>query len=87
MTLIFSKTPELSLDGMSTVYYKDEQWFFGGYTNGKRKQMAKLNGCSIELLPNQLPFDGTMISSHVYNLRKVVQGFKEIRRRNILVPV
>ena len=87
MTLLFSKTPELSLDGMSTVYYKDEQWFFGGYTNGKLRQMAKLIGCRIELLPNQLPFDGTMISSHVYNLRKVVQGFKEIRRRNILVTV
>ena len=77
MTLVFSKTDELSMDGMSTVYYKDEQWFFGGYTNGKLRQMAKLTGCRIELLPNQLPFDGTMISSHVYNLRKGVKNFED----------
>ena len=76
MTLLFSKTEELSLDGMSTVYYKNEQWFFGGYTNGKLRQMAKLTSCRIELLPNQLPFDGKMISSHVYNLRKGVKNFE-----------
>ena len=60
---------------MSTVYYKDEQWFFGGYTNGKRRQIAKLRDCYIELLPAQLPFDGRWISSYVYNLRKMVPQF------------
>ena len=67
---------------MSTVHYKDEQWFFGGYTNGKRRQIAKLRGCSIELLPTQLPFDGRWISSHVYNLRKVGSKFSDIMGRS-----